>query len=111
MSCFLMFSVSPQHRDFIRVMTSYLVEVQHGGEGSALQQRGSDQRDQLLEDVPSAQLAQRGRVSHRQRGQETQRHLRHVHVALRDEGGQLGEDRVHHDGGHRRTERHTFAQR
>lgn len=89
----------------------YLVELQHSGERAALQQRGSDQRDELLEDVPSAQLTQRGRVSHRQRGQEAQRHLRHVHVALGDERRQLGEDSVHHDGSHRRAERQTFKRR
>lgn len=60
----------------------YLVEVQHGGQRSTLQQRGPDQCDELREDVPSTQLAQRGRVGHRQRGQEAQRHLGYVHVTL-----------------------------
>ena len=85
----------------------YLVEVQHCSERPALQQRGSNQRDELLEDVSSAQLTQRGRVSHRQRGEEAQRHLRHVHVALWDERRQLGEDGVHHDRSHRRAETET----
>ncbi|TNN40107.1 hypothetical protein EYF80_049733 [Liparis tanakae] len=79
-------------------MCRYLVEVQHGGQRPALQQRGPDQRDQLLQDVAAAQLAERRRVSHGQRGQEAQRHLGHVHVALRDERRQLGQDGVHHDG-------------
>lgn len=69
-----------------------------------MQQRGSNQRDELLEDVPSAQLTQRGRVSHCQRGQEAQRHLRHVHVALRDQRRQLGQDSVYHHWSHRRAE-------
>lgn len=91
-------SVSSHEQDKLM----YLVEVQHGGERASLQQRGSNQRNELLHDVPSAELTQRGRVSHGQRGQEAQRHLRHVHVALRDERRQLGQDRVHHDWSHRR---------
>lgn len=82
------------------VLPLYLIKIQHGGKRPALQQRGSDKADQLLQNVTTAQLPQRGRMSHRQRGQEAQRHLRHVHVAFGDERRQLGEHRVHHDGSH-----------